>query len=172
MTEEADARAPATLGQVLDVAALDASNGPCARVRVGLEPGWSRGDTLRITVPERLTCARCDGGGCDACGRSGALRAPSDPDARTLRVELPALPAQGVAMRVLYPFGDTAGVEQLRIELHAAAPSDAGLRVAHTAARSSLAVTAPPALGAPSPALVAGGLAALVALAAALLGQC
>jgi hypothetical protein len=172
VTEPADDRAPPTLGQVLDVAALDASNGPCARVRVGLEPGWSRGDTLLITVPERLTCARCDGGGCDGCQRSGALRAPSEPGGRTVRVELPELPSRGVALRLLHPFGDAADVEQLRIELHASACSDAGVRVSHTAGPRALAVTAPEQVRAPSPLVVAGGLAALAALAAALLGQC
>jgi hypothetical protein len=157
VTGEPDDRAPATLGQVLDVAALDASSGPCARIRVGLEAGWSRGDTLRITVPERLTCARCDGGGCDACRRSGALRAPADADARTVRL--------------LHPFGDASDVEQLRIELHPSSPSDAGVRVSHAAAPRALIAPAQ-APGAPSPLLVVGGLATLAALAAALLGQC
>jgi hypothetical protein len=171
VTGEPDDRAPATLGQVLDVAALDASSGPCARIRVGLEAGWSRGDTLRITVPERLTCARCDGGGCDACRRSGALRAPADADARTLRVEIPEVPARGVAVRLLHPFGDASDVEQLRIELHPSSPSDAGVRVSHAAAPRALIAPAQ-APGAPSPLLVVGGLATLAALAAALLGQC
>jgi hypothetical protein len=172
VTEEADDRAPATLGQVLDVAALDASNGPCARVRVGLEPGWSRGDTLRITVPERLTCARCDGGGCDACQRSGALRAPAEPGDRTVRVELPELPPRGVAVRLLRPFGDAADVEQLRIELHASARSDVGVRVSHSARPRGLTVASPAQVLTSSPLVVAGGLAAVAALAAVLLGQC
>ena len=44
-----------------------------------------RGRRPRITAPARLACARCDGGGCDACARSGALRSPADAGDRVVR---------------------------------------------------------------------------------------
>ena len=171
MTQD-DGGGATSLGQVLDVAALDSSSGPSARVRVGVEPGWARGDMLDVVVPERLMCARCDGGGCDACGRSGAVRAPSDPAARMVRVELPELGATGVAIRLVRPFGDAADLEQLRIELRHGAPSDAGVRVEHTAAPRALAVAAASGPRAPPAVVIAGGVAALAAAAAVLLGQC
>lgn len=31
------------------------------------------GAELELEVPRRLTCARCDGGGCDTCDRRGAI---------------------------------------------------------------------------------------------------
>lgn len=172
MTDDAEDRAPAALGQVLDVGALDSSRGPSARVRVGVEAGWRRGDTLAIVVPERLPCARCDGGGCDSCGRSGALRAPADPDARTVRVEVPDVPAAGVAIRLVKPFGEAVDVEQLRVELRNDARSDAGVSVLHTAAPRALMATTPQATRSPPVLVVAGGVAALAGIAAALLGQC
>jgi hypothetical protein len=37
--------------------------------RVWLE----RGETVEFELPRHLTCAACDGGGCDVCQRSGAV---------------------------------------------------------------------------------------------------
>jgi hypothetical protein len=55
-------------------------------------PGdWlARGETIEFTVPRNLTCASCEGGGCDACDRAGAvsLRGRKDP-AQTVQVSLP-----------------------------------------------------------------------------------
>jgi hypothetical protein len=31
------------------------------------------GDTIELTLPRNLHCAECDGGGCDRCGRAGAV---------------------------------------------------------------------------------------------------
>jgi hypothetical protein len=31
------------------------------------------GQAFELQVPRRLPCARCEGGGCDACGRCGAI---------------------------------------------------------------------------------------------------
>ena len=31
------------------------------------------GDTIELTLPRNLHCAGCDGGGCDRCGRAGAV---------------------------------------------------------------------------------------------------
>lgn len=41
-------------------------------------------------MPRSLPCARCDGGGCDRCGRAGAIRLrPADVPAEPLLVSLP-----------------------------------------------------------------------------------
>ncbi|MBI4954871.1 MAG: hypothetical protein HY908_22810 [Myxococcales bacterium] len=64
------------LARLVDRAALDEAPGPRGRLRVTVPESWlATPSELEIRVPARLTCARCDGGGCDACGRSGAVRA-------------------------------------------------------------------------------------------------
>ena len=49
-----------------------------------------RGATIEFEVPRNLTCAECDGGGCDLCARSGALtvRERTDPG-EVVKVTLP-----------------------------------------------------------------------------------
>jgi len=62
----------------------------CHRVRV--PRGWlTEGATIEVVLPRNLTCARCEGGGCDACDRSGAItvRGRADPP-DLVPVNLPA----------------------------------------------------------------------------------
>jgi hypothetical protein len=49
-----------------------------------------RGATIEFELPRHLTCAACDGGGCDACHRSGAvtLRSRNEPS-DLVQVSLP-----------------------------------------------------------------------------------
>jgi hypothetical protein len=119
-----------SLGRVLDPGALDASTGPRARLAVEVPAAWlAEGAELLVTAPARLPCARCDGGGCDACARSGALRAPESPDARVVRASIPPTP-RPVALRIPHPFGPDHAIEQLLLELRAgAAPSACVTRV-------------------------------------------
>ncbi|AKT42582.1 hypothetical protein [Chondromyces crocatus] len=106
------------LGQLLDPSALDRAEGARGRLRLVVPAQWDGEPTeLEITAPLRITCARCDGGGCDACGRSGALKTPDDPADRILRVQLPAQLGGGVVLRLVRPFGDTWPIEQLLLEL-------------------------------------------------------
>ncbi|EYF08138.1 hypothetical protein [Chondromyces apiculatus] len=106
------------LGQILDTGALDTAEGARGRLRVTVPAGWEgEAADLEITAPARVTCARCEGGGCDACGRSGALRTPDDPAERVLRVRLPAHLGGGVVLRLVRPFGETSPIEQLHLEL-------------------------------------------------------
>ena len=66
-----------SLGRVVDPGALDLSAGPRARLSVEVPEAWlAEGADVAVTAPARLVCARCDGGGCDGCARSGALRSP------------------------------------------------------------------------------------------------
>ena len=135
------------LGQVTDPAALDADPRARARLRVDVDPAWiAEGADLEITSPVRLPCARCDGGGCDACDRSGVLRAPDDTAARVLVVRVPAQPAgqsqhpglrpgepgyapgPTVALRLPDPFGPEHPIGQLIVELRAAAAPSSAVR--------------------------------------------
>jgi hypothetical protein len=116
-----------SLGRVLDTKALDQGVGPRARLRVNVPAAWlAEGAELVIAAPERLLCAHCDGGGCDACQRSGALRAPAEASHRIVRA---SFGAQGtsrtsVTLRIAKPFGDEHDIDQLLLAVHAAdAPS-------------------------------------------------
>jgi len=51
-----------------------------------------RGETLAVELPRNLSCAVCGGGGCDACGRAGAITLrPKGEPAVPLEVTLPRL---------------------------------------------------------------------------------
>ena len=115
------------LGQVVDPEALDRSTGPRGRVKIEVPPGvMASGGEVLVPIAARVACARCDGGGCDGCGRSGALRAPEDAEARVVRITLPEGGGAGV-LRLVHPFGDDAAIEQLWVEITEAAEPTAGL---------------------------------------------
>ncbi len=65
------------------------------------------GEVVELELPRNLACATCGGGGCDACGRSGAitLRKRDEP-AEVVEVTLPArssdeLPdSRGITLRI------------------------------------------------------------------------
>jgi hypothetical protein len=105
------------LGRVLDPRALDEGTGARGRLRFEVPAAWlDEGCRLDILVPRRVPCARCDGGGCDACGKSGVLRAPDAEAERRLEILLPEACGDAVALRLVDPFG--AGlVEQLILEI-------------------------------------------------------
>lgn len=67
--------------------------------RVKVRREWlTRGDVIELELPRNLACAACGGGGCDACGRSGAitLRRRDEP-AEVLEVTLPATKGRAVS---------------------------------------------------------------------------
>ncbi len=66
--------------------------------------------TVEIALPLRLRCHACQGGGCDACGRSGVFRLPERAEDR--RLELP-LPPEACVLRLRDPI--EAGEPQLVI---------------------------------------------------------
>jgi hypothetical protein len=160
-----------SLGRVLDPQALDACAGPRARLRVDVPASWlAEGAVLQITAPSRLTCARCDGGGCDACDRSGALRSPADPEARLVTATLSGADHdadRAVVVRVPRPFGADHGIHQLLVEIRVAAVSSSFVtRVAPPPPPSDAAVRAPALLSWPALAL-----AVAAAIVLALLGR-
>ncbi|WP_437765081.1 hypothetical protein WMF27_31850 [Sorangium sp. So ce281] len=119
----------AELAQLIDRDGLDASDGSRGRLAIAVPAAWARdGADIEIAVPARVTCARCDGGGCDSCARSGAHRAPADIAARTLRLRLPPDLGGGVTLRLVRPFGEHAPLDQLLVELREDSAASPGVR--------------------------------------------
>lgn len=72
--------------------AIDVPRGPDVKHRVRVPARWlDEGAEIELELPRNLTCAACDGGGCDRCGRAGAvsLRGRKEP-AELIRVTLPS----------------------------------------------------------------------------------
>jgi hypothetical protein len=79
----------AVLGKVTGGA--DGPRGPDANYRICVPQEWlDTGATIAVDLPRHLECAACSGGGCDACGGSGALTLRGREDApETLQLTLP-----------------------------------------------------------------------------------
>lgn len=117
------------LGQVLDPRALDEGTGARGRLCLEVPTDWlAAGCRIAILAPRRLACARCDGGGCDACGKSGVLRAPDAADDRRLEITLPGTHHDAVALRLADPFGGGL-VEQLIVEIRVGVASACVTRI-------------------------------------------
>ena len=155
------------LGRVLDPRALDEGTGARGRVRLEVPADWlAAGCRIAIVAPRRLPSARCDGGGCDACGKSGVLRAPDAADDRRLEITLPGTHRDAVALRLSDPFGGGL-VEQLIVEIRAGTASPCVTRIPDPL---------PPPDAAPLPVipwrgLIAAGLATAAAILAAVLAR-
>jgi hypothetical protein len=70
---------------------LESPRGPDASHRLRVPHAFlERGATVEFELPRHLTCAACDGGGCDPCERSGAvtLRGRGEPQ-ELLELSLP-----------------------------------------------------------------------------------
>jgi hypothetical protein len=154
-----------SLGRVLDPRALDECAGPRARIRIDVPASWlAEGAILHITAPSRLTCARCDGGGCDACDRSGALRSPADPEGRLVTATLSGADHDGVLVRVPRPFGADHGIQQLLVEIRVAAVSSSFVTRVAQPSSPDAAVHAPARLPWPAVALAVAAAIVLVLL--------
>jgi len=88
--------------------AVEGPRGPDVLHRVKVRREWlTVGEVVELELPRNLACAACGGGGCDRCGRSGAitLRKRDEP-AEVVEVTLPArksddLPdSRGVTLRI------------------------------------------------------------------------
>gem|GEM_PF-1278845 len=118
------------LSRVLDVAALDHAAGPIGRTELDVPREWlAHGARVSFVVPSRVACARCEGGGCDGCGRSGALRLDVPDARRCIELTLPARASDGrgsrtaveaFVVRLVRPLGDEAPLEQLVVLVRAA----------------------------------------------------
>ena len=106
------------LGRVLDRSTLEDSDGPRVRVRIAVPRSWASERALIVVeAPERLPCGRCDGGGCDACERSGSFRLDPDPAVRSFTLTLPVDLGSGVVLRVTRPFGENSPIAQALCEV-------------------------------------------------------
>lgn len=88
--------------------AIEGPRGPDVLHRVKVRREWlTVGEVVELELPRNLACAGCGGGGCDACGRSGAitLRKRSEPS-EVVEVTLPARPetelpdSRGLTLRI------------------------------------------------------------------------
>jgi len=84
---------------------LDEPRGPDVACSIEVPENWFWvGATLQIALPRLLSCARCDGGGCDACERRGAFEQAAAGMASEVAVVLPVLqPERCVAVRLRLP---------------------------------------------------------------------
>jgi hypothetical protein len=88
--------------------AVDGPRGPDVIHRVKVRREWLlKGEALELELPRNLACAACGGGGCDTCGRSGAITLRQrDELAEVVEITLPALAAgdapdtAGVTLRI------------------------------------------------------------------------
>jgi hypothetical protein len=56
----------------------DEPRGPDVLASIEVPMEWlEEGASVSIVLPRLLTCARCEGGGCDVCGRKGAFEQTS-----------------------------------------------------------------------------------------------
>jgi hypothetical protein len=88
--------------------AVEGPRGPDVLHRVKVRREWlAVGEVVELELPRNLACAACGGGGCDTCGRSGAitLRQRDEP-AEVVEVTLPARSAdelpdsRGITLRI------------------------------------------------------------------------
>jgi hypothetical protein len=69
---------------------LDEPRGPDVACSIEVPRAWfEQGATLQLQLPRLLNCARCNGGGCDACQRRGAFEQESAGIAKEVAVGLP-----------------------------------------------------------------------------------
>ncbi len=153
-----------TLGRVVDPGALSACGGPRARLSIEVPEAWlAEGADVAVTAPARLVCARCDGGGCEGCARSGALRSPEGD--RVVHASFPPAPRppgpRALALRIPHPFGAGHAIEQLLLELRPGAAPSACVERVTTPARTPIGPGAPPSLRLPW-ALIAASVVAAV----------
>ncbi len=109
--------------------------------RIAVKRSWlERGELIELTLPRNLTCAACSGGGCDRCGRSGAisLRGRQEPP-KVLTVPLPKRSAAEIAQEpvIVLRVPEQGGAPDpgsalprgvLLLRISAASKSDAGIQ--------------------------------------------
>jgi hypothetical protein len=111
---------------------MDVPRGPDVVHRIRVPRAWlEAGEVVEFELPRNLSCAACDGGGCDVCERAGAValrgrhelpelisvtlptrKAEAPGDARGVVIRIPeqgGLPAKGLAL--------PRGLLLLRVEL-------------------------------------------------------
>lgn len=133
------------LARVVDKDALDSSDGAQGRLKITVPFAWlAEGAELSVAAPKLVSCARCEGGGCDSCGRSGALSGPRKPELRNLRLTLPSSES-AVLLRLVKPF-EQGEIDQLLVQVKAGdEPSKGVSRVEPVVVPDAAPVVVPPA---------------------------
>ena len=117
--------------------------GPDAKHRIRVAQAWlEEGAAIEIELPRNLTCAACDGGGCDACERSGAVSVRSRGEARErIQVTLPACATDSGARGIVLRIPDSGGLAapdsllprgMLLLSVLGSEQADAGVRMIHS----------------------------------------
>ncbi len=115
------------LGRVVDSSALDACGEARGRHAIEIPVAWI-GAEISVSIPARVVCARCDGGGCDGCNRRGGYRLEGDDQTRTIRVQLPHVMTGTIVLRLVRPFGDTKrSLAQLHLETRVGSGASSGV---------------------------------------------
>lgn len=93
---------PEVLGKV--TTRMDVPRGPDVVHRIRVPRAWlEAGEVVEFELPRNLSCAACDGGGCDLCERAGAVTLRG-------RKELPELLSVTLPTRKSAPEADARGV--------------------------------------------------------------
>ncbi|OQX67793.1 MAG: hypothetical protein B6A08_13550 [Sorangiineae bacterium NIC37A_2] len=93
---------PQALGKVTED--LDVPRGPDLSMEITVPASWiAEGATLVVAWPRRLLCRACGGGGCDACGRSGAFSLQGEPVREPFEVSLPRREAPPSSLTIRLP---------------------------------------------------------------------
>lgn len=126
------------MGQVLGkvTTTVDGERGPDVLHRIGVPVDWLvSGATVDVELPRHLSCARCEGGGCDLCQRSGAVTLREREAApEVVTVTLPAGGGDGdLVLRIpqaggLPPPDQSYGRGLLLLRVSAAEEASAGVR--------------------------------------------
>jgi hypothetical protein len=121
---------------------MDVPRGPDVVHRIRVPRAWlEAGEVVELELPRNLSCAACDGGGCDVCERAGAValrgrnelpellsvtlptrKTEDASDVRGVVIRIPeqgGLPAEGLAL--------PRGLLLLRVEPSDAADADPGV---------------------------------------------
>ena len=78
------------------------------------EAWLASGATIELDLPRTLSCANCNGGGCDACQRAGAISIRErDESARPLQVALPTRHADSEGQAVVLRIPETGGHSEI-----------------------------------------------------------
>jgi len=98
---------------------LNVPRGPDVTHRIRVPRAWlETGEVVEFELPRNVTCAACEGGGCDACERSGAITLRGRQElAEILRVTLPVRNAQSEIRSVVIRIPEQGGISPDNAEL-------------------------------------------------------
>lgn len=115
---------------MINPAALESAAGLRVRLEVEIPTTW-KDAKIFVELPRRLVCARCEGGGCDNCGRRGGVRLDEAHVGTQIVVPLPKelgdKLGDAVEIRLPEPFGPDGPVNQLFMRVRRGMRATAGV---------------------------------------------